>query len=469
MYSDPDIDAGSDLGTLLQTQVLDSLDEVYYLLSPGGKLVEWNESVPEVTGYSHEEIEEMSAVEFFDKQDRERVAESIATVITDGRQVTIEADFLTKDGRYLPYEFSGTPVYESGEIAGVVGSGRDSTDLREQKRRLQTVTDNVPIVLFAVDSNGRFIFSRGRGLQTLGMDPDEVVGQSISDVYPDVSEIQTDINRALDGEEFRTVTKIDGQVFEVWYQPIESGRGIEKVVGVARDITERYEKEQQLEEQTSQLEVLNRMVRHDIRNDLMVLLAWAREAESQLDEDKRQPLERVIDAAEHIRELTETAQDYMELITGAENVATRPMDLPSVVIDEVERRRSMFDAADFVIEGPIPTTSVKANEMLATVFRNLLNNAVQHNDTDNPTVTVSVERQPDTVSVTIADNGPGVPDREKADIFGKGDRSLDSEGTGIGLYLVHTLVKEFGGDVWVEDNDPRGARFVVELPRLAQD
>jgi PAS domain S-box-containing protein len=454
------------LGNVLQEQVLDSLDEVYYLLSPEGTLIEWNESVADVTGYSHEEIEGMSAIDFFDARDGERVAESIATVITEGQQVTVEADFLTKDGRYRPYEFSGTPVYEDDEIAGVVGIGRDISDLRKQKRRLQTVTENVPIVLFAVDSDKTFIFSRGQGLETMGIDPEEVVGQSVSDVYADELGIQTDIERALDGEEFRTVTKIQGQVFEIWYQPIADGRGTEKVVGVARDITDRYEKEQQLEVQTNQLEVLNRMVRHDIRNDLMVLLAWAREVESRLEGDSRQTLERVIGAAEHIRELTETAQDYMELITGSDDVSTRPIDLTTIVADEVERRRSMFDAADFVIEGSPPTATVEANEMLATVFRNLLNNAVQHNDTDSPTVTVSVARQPETVRVTIADDGPGVPDQEKSDIFGKGDRSLDSEGTGIGLYLVHTLVEEFGGDVWVEDNDPRGARFVVELPRL---
>jgi signal transduction histidine kinase len=80
-------------------------------------------------------------------------------------------------------------------------------------------------------------------------------------------------------------------------------------------------------------------------------------------------------------------------------------------------------------------------------------------------VTLSATEREETVVVRIADNGPGVPDHRKEAIFGEGEAGLDSSGTGIGLYLVESLVDSYGGDVWVEDNDPEGAVFVVELPR----
>jgi signal transduction histidine kinase len=69
------------------------------------------------------------------------------------------------------------------------------------------------------------------------------------------------------------------------------------------------------------------------------------------------------------------------------------------------------------------------------------------------------------VTVRIADNGPGVPDERKESVFGKGEKGLESDGTGIGTYLVKTLVSRYSGTVWVEDNEPRGAVFVVELLR----
>jgi signal transduction histidine kinase len=106
--------------------------------------------------------------------------------------------------------------------------------------------------------------------------------------------------------------------------------------------------------------------------------------------------------------------------------------------------------------------------MLRSVFRNLLNNAVQHSDRDEPTVVVSAETEAggDWVVVRVADDGPGIPADRKETVFGKGEKGLESEGTGLGLYLVYTLVDHYGGSVWIEDNDPRGSVFVVRL-RLA--
>ncbi|ESP89966.1 signal-transducing histidine kinase [Candidatus Halobonum tyrrellensis G22] len=109
-----------------------------------------------------------------------------------------------------------------------------------------------------------------------------------------------------------------------------------------------------------------------------------------------------------------------------------------------------------------------ANGMLGSVFRNLLNNAVQHNDADDPLVVVDVGLDGDRVTVRVADNGPGVPDDRKMEVFGKNEKGIDSSGTGVGLYLVHTLVSEYGGSVRIEDNDPRGAVFVVRLRRAGR-
>jgi signal transduction histidine kinase len=109
-----------------------------------------------------------------------------------------------------------------------------------------------------------------------------------------------------------------------------------------------------------------------------------------------------------------------------------------------------------------------ADEMLGSVFRNLLINAVQHNDKPVPEATVTVRDRADTVRVHVADNGPGVRDAHKEAIFGKGEKGLNSEGTGIGLHLVQTLVESYGGDVWATDNDPEGAIFVVELRKQTE-
>ncbi|MDQ2071263.1 ATP-binding protein [Haloarcula sp. H-GB4] len=103
------------------------------------------------------------------------------------------------------------------------------------------------------------------------------------------------------------------------------------------------------------------------------------------------------------------------------------------------------------------------------MFRNVLTNAIQHNDSAPPSVAVDVTDDGDAVSVTVSDNGPGIPDEQKRTVFERGEKRPDSEGTGVGLYLVRTLVDAYGGDVWVEDNEPRGAVVGLTLPKAADD
>ena len=102
--------------------------------------------------------------------------------------------------------------------------------------------------------------------------------------------------------------------------------------------------------------------------------------------------------------------------------------------------------------------------MLASVFRNILANGIQHNDSSVPRLRVWVETTDERVRVHIADNGPGVPDERKDEIFGRGEKGLESSGTGLGLYLVDTLLDRYGGDVDVTDSED-GAEFRITLRR----
>ncbi|MFC7131829.1 MULTISPECIES: PAS domain S-box protein [Salinibaculum] len=260
------------------------------------------------------------------------------------------------------------------------------------------------------------------------------------------------VNERKDGERF---------VVNQTIAPIVDDEGRpQRFVAVNHDITERKEMERQLQEQRDNLDLLNEVVRHDIRNDLQLVLSYTELLGESLDDADREYLDKLVDRAENAVDLTETARDMAEVMLQAdpdlESVA-----LGAVLEAEVEDLRSAYPAADVSVEAA-PRVVVEADHMLDSVFRNLLKNAVQHNE-GVPEVTVSGEVKADTVTVRIADNGPGVPDERKEDIFGKGEKGLDSKGTGIGLHLVRTLVDTYGGDVWVEDNDPTGAVFCVEL------
>lgn len=218
-----------------------------------------------------------------------------------------------------------------------------------------------------------------------------------------------------------------------------------------------------LEEQRDDLRMLNQVMRHDIRNDLQLVQAYASLLHDHVDEEGREYLDVIERSTENAVSLTTTARDLTQVILQEDAEAGR-VSLARTLNQQVEEVRSAHPEAVVTVAGSIPATAVVGDEMLGSVFRNLLRNAIQHNDKTPPEVTVSATEEDDAVEVRIADNGPGVPDAQKEAIFGKGEKGLESPGAGLGLYLVQSLVDAYGGDVWVEDNDPEGAVFVVRLP-----
>ncbi|ELZ80583.1 putative light and redox sensing histidine kinase [Haloferax larsenii JCM 13917] len=233
--------------------------------------------------------------------------------------------------------------------------------------------------------------------------------------------------------------------------------------GTFQDITERIHREQRVEDQRDSLEVLNQVIRHDIRNDLQLVLAYADLLDEELDDDNEH-LDRIISAARHSVEVTENAQMMAGIFLGEDHEFV-PTSLARLLRDELDHLCSTYADATIEISEPLPDVTVWANEMLRPVVRNLVGNAVQHNDKDTAEVTVDVRPADETVQLRVADNGPGVPPERREAVFGKGNKGLESGGTGLGLYLVKTIVDKFDGTVWIEDNDPEGAVFVVELPK----
>jgi len=222
-----------------------------------------------------------------------------------------------------------------------------------------------------------------------------------------------------------------------------------------------------LELQTDQLELLNQVVRHDIRNEVNLGLDILRSARRQgsIDEEN---LERIEEILGHVAELTETARDMTEMITTLSDEPD-PIRLAPTLKREIANISTVSEAATIEVSGAIPDVEVRVNELLSAVFRNLLTNAIQHSDTDTPEITVSCTPLAGHVAVHIADNGPGIPDEKKEIVFESGETLVGSTGTGFGLPLVETLLEQYGGDIYLSDNEPRGSVFTVVLPLNESD
>ncbi|EMA06220.1 histidine kinase N-terminal 7TM domain-containing protein [Haloferax denitrificans] len=322
-----------------------------------------------------------------------------------------------------------------------------------------TAMEESPDGVFVLDADERIVHVNTRGAELL-----ERFGAAVGDP---VTAVSSDLDLTTESNDSVRTTRADGETVYLSARSQRLERGDQTVgwVIVLRDVTELHRQKQTILSRNEKLTLLNQIIRHDIRNDVAVILGNARLIEESVeDEVVRKRLNTILRNGEHASELTVNVRNLMATMLDDEET-TRPTALAGPLWAEASAvRDGASDAAVSLPDEP-PEVTVVADDMLGTVFRNLLTNAVRHNDAGRAEIDVSVGVRDDDALVRIADNGPGVPDERKEEVFGRGEKGLESPGTGLGLYLVDTIVSGYGGDVWVEDNDPRGAVFVVRLRR----
>ncbi|WP_071932824.1 PAS domain-containing sensor histidine kinase [Halodesulfurarchaeum formicicum] len=448
--------------------------------------VQFNDQWATMLGYSASEID--SALDAWKSRvhpaDRELVMEAVdAHLAGETAYIDTEHRLQTADGGWKWVRDIGhiTERGANGDPKRAVGIHQDIDERKRAEQeleaahdRLRQVIDLVPDLIFVKNRAGEYLLVNDAVCEAYGRPAEEIIGRTdqellFTEEHPkafredDLAVIESGEPKTIPEEDLVTA---DGEtrVFHTTKIPYEpSGSDDDAVLGYARDITELKAYERQIETQRDNLEVLNQIVRHDIRNDLQLVLAYADLLHDSVEESASGHLHTLQNAAQDAVAITRTARDVTEVLlqSGADRAPTR---LRPVLEGAIDSARSNHEHAAIQVEGSIPEVSVLVDDLLESVFRNLLQNAVIHNDQELPEVTVTTTAGKETVAVSIADNGPGVPDEQKAEIFEEGVQGLDSEGTGLGLYLVETLIDRYGGSVQVEDNEPRGAVFTVELP-----
>lgn len=468
----------------LLRQAIDEVGRIFYIIDPDGDLYWWNEEVAAVTGYDHADLAAMDVADLIPAAEHETVMETIREALHDGH-AEVDTYLHTATGEHHPYKLTATRLEtDDGELVGLVGTGRDITtrqkrnaDLAAAESQLAAAFGTETIGTWQISFADETVTGSVEFAELFGLDPVAVrEGVSIDTVVAALHPEDRDaVEAALDEAvaacgTFRTTYRTQNGDDTRWVLNSGTVECVDdepvRALGVATDVTEHKRSERRLERQRDNLQLLNQMLRHDIRNELQLVSGHA-EAVADVETAAPAVTEHtavIRDSAARAVELTKTARDMAESMLRTETDLTG-VALDTVIQTELENLHSAYPNADITVPEPVPDVTVAANDLLSSVFHNLLTNAVEHNDRAVPEVTVETTVMDDRVRVYIRDNGPGIPDEHKDRIFGRGETSLDDPGTGIGLYLVETLVEQYGGAVWVEDNEPTGAVFVVELQR----
>jgi PAS domain S-box-containing protein len=441
----------------------------------------------------------------------ELFGDSPAIIDAVDRSLDGEPVDVTVDAWGRTYQVWYQPIEEAGDVTSVIGIAMDVTERQKRERGIRALhdatrgmmqeTDRETICQIAVDTaqnvlelpiatiwlqpedHSRLepvawstqagelfdelpVFEPGNGISW------QVYEEGEPRVYDDVREAEDRLNPET---EMRSELIVPiGEYGVLNSGSTEVGRFEETDVVLAqllaantRVALERAERETDLQRQTDQMEFFNSILRHDVLNGMTVIKSRAEFLAEDLEGAQLQDAETIIHWSNDIVTIIQRVRTVLETLTGASDPQLEPTDLSATLRSEVDRVQATYPEVTF--ETAIPdAVTVRANELLGEVLGNVITNAIDHNDTDGLCVSVTVDDHDETddhVTVRIADNGRGIPDDVKEAVFRREETGhAKSTGSGFGLFFVDSMVTEYGGDVWVEDNEPQGTEFVIELP-----
>ncbi len=372
-------------------------------------------------------------------------------------------------------------VQQLAEYAAVaVSNARLYQRLMESEERYRIYIENAPCVIWEADDEGRFTYCSPQIEKLLGCTADELVGHTSYEFLihaDDADEFKKRVRQmSREGREEYTLrhraSHRDGSILhiEVGIRPVRDDAGrVVKYQGAARDVSEKVELQARLI-QSAKLSGIGQMisgVAHELNNTLTTVMGYSQLLQAaDVDQDVKEDLQRIYDDALRAQRIVRN------LLTFARQKKPDhgPVDINEVIERTLALRRYQLkvDDVEVVTElaESLPWTMADSYQ-LQQVFLNITNNARQAIlQMGGGTLTVGSElMDDDTICVTFADTGPGMPPEVLEKIFDPFFTTKDvGAGTGLGLSVSHDIIQEHGGRIWAESAPGQGATFIVELP-----
>jgi signal transduction histidine kinase len=318
------------------------------------------------------------------------------------------------------------------------------TNPAPNNRARKLVFDGVQEGAVVLDIGETVIDVNDPALDMLEGSRDEILGSSGREAIPEYEALPESGSYG----EFLTVEGDSGdREFDVEVTPVttERGKTIGRVV-TFKEVTEFLRQEQRLE-------VLNRVLRHNIKTETNLLLGYAEELSSDNAERMKESALRIDELGQKGREAirlfsrAREESDFRSLHTiGEECVGEARSRFPDVT---VKHRRTGRDAA--------------VNSLFDSLLLNAIENAAEHNDSEDPRIEVVTGVTEGQITVEVRDNGPGISEYELS-VLSAGSESPLRHGSGIGLWIIKWGAELLGGRVQFSENDPTGTVIQIAVP-----
>ncbi|MDV2481838.1 PAS domain S-box protein [Methanoculleus sp. Wushi-C6] len=466
-------------------RISESISDVVYscvLPDMGGYALDWIAgAVHEITGYTEEQLLAMRCWRAIVHPDDLPIFERETLGLFPGKSSLFEIRIVRRDGSVRWLRASANCIGGEDGHVRLYGGWQDITEQKETEEALRETAERMESIFRAAPTGIGMVVDgvlrevNGRLCDIVGYTRDELIGRPARLLYPDdakyesaLQQMRTQIRETGTCTLEARARRKDGTIIDVLLSgtPLDSGAFFRGVTFTVLDITERKAMEREIEyhagelaRQTNSLAVANRklslmssITRHDILNQLTILLGNLSFAEEAVQDLKiSEYLARVQSAADRIRRQIEFTRDYTELGVRSPEWQRVGDAIGSAALHGLPVEE---EAGDLV---------VYADPMLATVFSNLMDNTIRHGES---ATRVRVRYRPEedgSLALIWEDDGVGVPAGEKKQIFNRGV----GKNTGFGLFLIREILGITGIGIRETGEPGKGARFEMRVPRGA--
>lgn len=461
------------------------------LIDTTSKISYASPSFETITGYTPKEIEGTIGFDLVHPEDRSKTMKVLATlVLKPGSTATVEYRTIRKDGKILWVEAVGTNLLFDPAVNAIVVNFRDISDrkmaaekLLEEKIEDEAMLGSIGDGIIATDKEGNVTMINKRGCDILGWKEKELLGKPLIATVP----MQDENNHVISHEDRplthvlslgkKTVTssaiyyvRKDKTMFPVHFTitPIIIDKQIVGTIEVFQDITQEKAVDKAKTEFVS-------LASHQLRTPLATINWYLEELLRQgknFTEKQTTYVKEVYAASKRMVDLINALLNTSRLELGTFVVEPEEIDLITLIKQIVQDLKPKVKEKAITIQENYQENLSRMYadpKLLTIIIQNLIANAIKYTK-PNDTITVEVKYTDDEFVLSVKDNGYGIPKNQQANIFSKlfradNARVMEPEGSGLGLYIVKSIVTVTGGKVWFTSEENKGTTFFVSFPR----
>jgi PAS domain S-box-containing protein len=400
-----------------------------------------------------------------------------------GNQVIAVIEFFSRKRMAAEVEIMATVETVCASIGQFLGRSVQEKRVTELNRQKESILNTVADGILGTDQHGRVTFANPAAARMLGTVPNALTGRFVhaivhEDVYgsPTACASHCYIRRGLfakDGTHGQDIFyRPDGSSFPVEFTltPMQVHGSVTGSVLNFRDVSQRQALDRMKDEFVSTVSHELRTPLTSIRGSLGLLSTGLL---GEVNEKAANLLRIAVNNSDRLVRLINDILDLERMESGRAPLSFRPCCISELAQQAIEAVTPVADNASVKLILRTDSVEFVADpDRLQQVMTNLLSNAIKFSPPDS-TVTVTIEKSDEGVSLCVSDEGRGIPEDKLETIFDRFQQvdasdSRQKGGTGLGLAICRTIVEQHGGRIWAEQNPSGGAIFRMFLPAEPQ-